>query len=316
MNLRERKKRMAHTTVLMTGAAGYIASQMLPTFRTRYDLVLVDVTQKNRQGSEMTDIVALDLIDPDRSKYARYFEGVDVVVHLGYKRRRGANPLEHFFDEKQNVEMAYNVFRSAYEAGVKRVVMASSNHAADWYEHALMHHQRALEVVDPYMLPLSDNFYGWAKAAYEHMGFLFACGGMASREPQGREQHTGGPLGMARTLEVIMVRIGAPRPLDIALYQDDPMTYKRDLGAYISPRDLTQLFCKAIDTPKIDNEHGVPWQVVYGISNNTRAFWSLVSARKVLGYEPEDDSEVLFAKDIQGFLVGDGATGGGGRIGR
>ena len=27
------------------------------------------------------------------------------------------------------------------------------------------------------------------------------------------------------------------------------MTYKRDLGAYISPRDLTQLFSKAIDTP-------------------------------------------------------------------
>lgn len=35
--------------------------------------------------------------------------------------------------------MAYNVFRTAYDAGVERVVMASSNHAADWYEHALMH---------------------------------------------------------------------------------------------------------------------------------------------------------------------------------
>ena len=44
----------------------------------------------------------------------------------------------------------------------------------------------------------------------------------------------------------------------------------------------------------------MPWQVVYGISNNTRV-WSLANARKVLGYEPEDDSEVKFAKDIQGF---------------
>jgi hypothetical protein len=44
-----------------------------------------------------------------------------------------------------------------------------------------------------------------------------------------------------------MVRIGAPRELDITLYKGDPMTYKRDLGAYISPRDLTQLFSKAID---------------------------------------------------------------------
>lgn len=307
---------MAQLTVLLTGAAGYVASQMLPTLRTRYNLVLLDVTQQDRQGNAIPDVVALDLIDPDRSTYARYFEGVDVVVHLGYKRRRGANPLEHFFDEKQNVEMAYNVFRTAYEAGVKRVVMASSNHAADWYEHALIHHQRALEVVDPSMLPLSDNFYGWAKATYEHMGFLFACGGMDGRDVPGREQHTGGSRGTARKLEVIMVRIGAPRPLDIVLYKDDPLTYKRDLGAYISPRDLTQLFCKAIDTPNIDNEHGVPWQVVYGISNNTRAFWSLVSARKALGYAPEDDSEVVFAQDIQGFLVGPGATGGSGRVGR
>jgi hypothetical protein len=306
---------MATMKVLLTGAAGYIASQLLPVFRQRYDLTLVDVTQKNRQGETMADIVVLDLIDPDRSKYARYFDGVDVVVHLGYKRRHGANPLDHFFDEKQNVEMAYNVFRTAYDAGVKRVVMASSNHAADWYEHALIHQQRAMEVVDPYMLPLSDNFYGWAKATYEHMGFLFACGGMDFRDASGRERHTGGNLGTGRKLGVVMVRIGAPRPLDINLYTEDPAAYKRDLGAYISPRDLTQLFRKAIDTPHIDNEHGVPWQVVYGISNNTRAFWSLANARKVLGYEPEDDSEVTYANDIRGFLVGDGATGGVGRVG-
>jgi hypothetical protein len=306
---------MALLKVLLTGAAGYIASQMLPVFRHHYDLTLVDVTQKNRQGETIADIVVLDLIDPDRSKYARYFDGVDVVVHLGYKRRQGANPLDHFFDEKQNVEMAYNVFRTAYDAGVKRVVMASSNHAADWYEHALIHQQRAMEVVDPYMLPLSDNFYGWAKATYEHMGFLFACGGMDFRDASGRERHTGGNLGTGRKLGVVMVRIGAPRPLDIALYTNDPAAYKRDLGAYISPRDLTQLFRKAIDTPHIENEHGVPWQVVYGISNNTRAFWSLANARKVLGYAPEDDSEVTYANDIRGFLVGDGATGGVGRVG-
>jgi nucleoside-diphosphate-sugar epimerase len=136
---------------------------MLPTFRQRYDLTLVDVTQKNRQVETITDIVVLDLIDPGRSKYAQYFYGVDVVVHLGYKHRCGSNPMDHFFDEEQNVEMAYNVFWTAYDAGVKRVVMASSNHAADWYEHAFIHHQRPLEVVDPYMLPLPDNFYGWAK---------------------------------------------------------------------------------------------------------------------------------------------------------
>ncbi len=305
---------MSRKRVLLTGAAGYVAAQMLPTLRERYDLVLVDVTRTTRAGADLPDVTVVDLIPPDRSAYARHFDGVDTVVHLGYKRRRGANPLDHFFDEKQNVEMAYNVFRTAYDAGVARVVMASSNHAADWYEHALVH-RRALEVVDPYALPLSDNFYGWAKAAYEHMGFLFACGGLDFRDASGRERHTGGNLGTARKMGVVMVRIGAPRELDVATYAGDPAAYKRDLGAYISPRDLTQLFVKAIEAPSIDNEHGVPWQVVYGISDNTRAFWSLTSARTALGYAPEDDSEVKFARDIRAFLVGDGPGVAGGRVG-
>ena len=112
-----------------------------------------------------------------------------------------------------------------------------------------------------------------------------------------------------------MVRIGAPRDIVLESYNGDAANYKRDLGAYISPRDITQLFAKAAEAPNIENEHGVPWLVVYGISNNTRAFWSLTSARKMLGYEPEDDSEVKYAADIRGFLVGDGAVGGLGRVG-
>ena len=60
---------------------------------------------------------------------------------------------------------------------------------------------------------------------------------------------------------------------------------------------------KSIETESIDDEHGIPWQVFYGISNNTRAFWSLVNARRVIGYAPEDDSEVLFADDIRRLLA-------------
>lgn len=301
------------TKVLLTGAAGYIADQLLPTFKERYETVLVDVNDTNRRGEKVEGVVIQDLIDPNRAAYSELFEGVDAVVHLGYKRRSG-NPLDHFFDEKENVEMAYNVFRSAYDSGAARVVMASSNHAADWYEHNLIH-ARKMESLDPYLLPLSDNFYGWAKATYEHMGFLFACGAMDFRTASGGQDHTGSSQTQQRKLEVVMVRIGAPRDLDLATYEGDPANYKRDLGAYISPRDLTQLFTRAIETPSIDNEHGIPWQVVYGISNNTRAFWSLSNAREVLGYAPEDDSEVKYADDIRGFLSGPGATGGVGRVG-
>ena len=292
--------------VLMTGATGYIANQLLPTFRESYEMTLVDVKAENPRGEAVDGVQIADLIDPDRSKYAALFEGVDAVVHLGYKRRSG-DPLDHFFDEKANVEMAYNVLRTAYDAGVPRVVMASSNHAADWYEHNLIHTRR-MESLDPYALPLSDNFYGWAKATYEHLGFLFACGLGGFGDADGGESHVSGtPVG--RRMGVVMVRIGAPRELDPELYRGDPAGYKRDLGAYISPRDLTQLFRRAMETPNIDNEHGVPWQVVYGISGNTRAFWSLSNARRVLGYEPEDDSELKYADDVRAILSAPGRVG-------
>ena len=299
---------MAVEKVLMTGATGYIANQLLPTFRESYEMVLVDVKDTNPRGDAVEGVVIADLIDANRSKYAGLFEGVDAVVHLGYKRRAG-DPLDHFFDESENVAMAYNVLRAAYDAGVPRLAIASSNHAADWYEHNLIH-ARKMESLDPYRLPLSDNFYGWAKATYEHLGFLFACGLGGFDDGSGRQAHTGGGGSLIRKTGVVMVRIGAPRELDLATYVGDPANYKRDLGAYISPRDITQLFQKAIETPNIDNEHGVPWQVVYGISNNTRAFWSLSNAREVLGYEPQDDSEVKFADDIRRFLIGERAPGG------
>ena len=290
--------------VLMTGASGYIANQLLPTFRERYELSLLDVTDTNRNGDTIDGVQITNLIDHERSQYASHFECIDAVVHLGYKRRSG-DPLDHYLDEKQNVDMAYNVLRTAHEAGVPRVVIASSNHAADWYEHHLIHTHK-LESLDPYTLPLSDNFYGWAKATYEHLGFMFANGTDGMGDSMAHQQ----PGETTSGLGVVMVRIGAPRELQLNAYED-PASYKRDLGAYISQRDLVQLFTKAIETPNIDNEHGIPWQVVYGISNNTRAFWSLSNARTALDYEPEDDSEITFAEDIHKFLI----DAPGGRVG-
>ena len=215
-------------------------------------------------------------------------------------------PIERFDVEYSNVRMANNVYRSAYDADVKRVVMASSNHAADWYEHTLVH-SRKLEMVTPEQVPLSDNFYGWAKAAYELLGYPYASGVLG------------------RKLEVVQIRIGAPRDVSGSRYEQESTgketggsglwEFKRDLGAYLSERDLRQLVRRSIETPDIENQHGVPWLIVYGISGNTRAFWSLESARRVLGYAPEDDSEVKHADDIRRLLTGDHSTIGGGRVG-
>jgi hypothetical protein len=310
--------------VLLTGASGYIASQLLPEFRGRYDLRLVDVKDADRAGTKVAGVEIADLAGADRAAYRRLFEGIDVVVHLGYRHpgRPGdwgesVPPIDRFDVELSNVQMAQNVYRCAFEAGVRRVVMASSNHAADWYEHALVH-ARKKEMISPDELPLSDNFYGWAKAAYELLGFVYACGSLG------------------RKLEVVQVRIGAPREVVASTYLQSSgssvsggrpgsgsasagsaglANYKRDLGAHISTRDIRQLFARAVETVNISDEHGVPWLIVYGISGNTRAFWSLESARRVLGYSPADDSEVKYAADISRFLTGADAKAPPGRVG-
>ena len=73
---------------------------------------------------------------------------------------------------------------------------------------------------------------------------------------------------------------------------------RRALAVYISQRDMSQLFIKSIETEDIRDENGVPFQVFYGISNNPHAFWSIVNARKVIGYEPQDNSEIRFQELI------------------
>ncbi len=300
--------------VLLTGASGYVAAQILGQFRRDYDLRLVDVRDVDRNGEPVPGVVVTDLADPDRGRYQHLFGGVDTVVHLGYrhpdKQAWGGDvpPIDRFDAEFANVRMAQNVYRCAYDAGVRRVVMASSNHAADWYEHNLIH-TRKRETVSPADLPLSDNFYGWAKASYELLGFVYACGAFG------------------RKLEVVQVRIGAPRDVSGKHYEgalaeqhvgpdgSGLANFKRDLGAYISERDLCQLLRLSIETPNIENEHGVPWLVVYGISDNTRAFWSLESARRSLGYRPQDDAEVKYADDVRRLLTGPDASASGGRLG-
>ena len=99
----------------------------------------------------------------------------------------------------------------------------------------------------------------------------------------------------ARPLENIQVRIGGPWETDVAnCTPGDLVRMRRALAVYISQRDLVQLFVKSIEIENIDDENGVPFQIFYGISGNSQAFWSIANARKVIGYEPKDNSEFRF----------------------
>lgn len=275
---------MAKRKVVITGAAGYIAGRMLPALRERYDLTLLDIKTTNREGQEVEGIVIADLLNRDRDTYRQRFRGADAVVHCGFTR--AVRPEDTYWAESDNVNMAHNVYQTCVEEGVRRVVVISSNHAADYYERLIWSDR--MEFVTPDMRPLSDNFYGWAKAAYELLGFAFATGGVNN----------------GRKLQNVQLRIGGPRETDVdRCGPDDLKKLHRGLGAYLSVRDQVQLVVKSIETENIEDENGVPFQVFYGISGNSHNFWSIANARKVIGYAPEDNSQIRFADKIARIIT-------------
>jgi NAD dependent epimerase/dehydratase family len=274
----ERRRR-----VLLTGATGYIAGQLLPAFRERYDLRLIDVKVTDASGNGVEGVEVFDLLSDEDSTLEPLFSDVDVVVHCGHLKPEGDDPETLYRGERRNVDMMQRVYQLALDQGVERVVAASTNQAAKWYENPF--YAGLKDRVDPEDYPRPDSFYGWAKAAYEPLGFLYACGSLG------------------RKLEVVQIRIVVPREIDASLFEDEPPErYVRELAGYISERDLQQLFCKSVETPDIEDEYGVPFHIFYGVSDNARKFWSITNARKVIRYEPADDSEVRFAEDIARLL--------------
>ena len=270
---------MAKPKVVLTGAAGYVGGRMLPALRERYDLTVLDVKTTNRDGEEVEGIVISDLLERNRDSYREHFRGADAVVHCGFVR--SSNPEDRFWAENDNVKMAHNVYQTCTEEDVRRAVVISSNHAADYYENLIW--SGKMEFVTPDMYPLSDNFYGWAKATYELLGFAYATGNVSG----------------GKKLQNVQLRIGGPRESDIdRASAHDLGRMHRGLGAYLSLRDQVQLVVKSLETENIEDENGVPFQVFYGISGNSHNFWSIANARRVIGYDPEDNSAVKFADQI------------------
>jgi UDP-glucose 4-epimerase len=169
-------------------------------------LRLADVVEVEDVG-EGEESFVVDVTDA--AAVGKLCQDVDVVLHLG------GISTEASFDEvlAVNVVGTHNVLRGAVDAGVARVILASSNHAVGFYRRSV----DGDELADG--LPARpDTFYGWSKAAVESLGALY--------------------------------------------------------------------------------HHG--FRVVWGVSDNTRRWWSLAGAR-ALGFVSGDDAEVFAAARVAQF---------------
>ena len=275
---------MPKRKVVVTGASGTIAGVLLPALRERYDLTLLDTRSADQRGKEVEGVQIADLMSKDRDRYRRHFAGADAVLHCAYYRIHDQGDDIYFSSELANLQLAYNVYQVAWEERVRRLVAASTNHAADFYENYALDGRAPMVTPD---MNASDNWYGWAKIAFEQIGQVFASGVTHEDRP----------------LENVQIRIGGPRETDVA---DAPLgdlrRMRRALAVYISQRDMSQLFIKSIETEDIRDELGVPFQIFYGISANPHAIWSIANARRVIGYAPQDNSEERFFDLIQAHM--------------
>jgi len=239
--------------VLLTGASGRVGRAILSELGEAYDWRLLDRDPPTRELPG--EFVTADVTDDD--KVADALEGVETVIHLAGDPRPSA-PWGSVLDN--NIDGTQTVFEAAVETGVEKVVFVSSNHAVGGYETD----ERTPDVyrtdgeflLDGTELPRPDTLYGVSKAAGEFLGRYY------------HDEHG---------LSVVCVRIGnltEGRP---------PRHYERGQAMWLSYRDCAHLFACCIEA-----DYG--FEIVYGISDNDRKYYSLERAKEVLGYDPQDNS--------------------------
>ena len=153
---------MDSSRLLVTGAAGRVAEQLLPALAERYDLRLTDRTEKagasagaNLIVGELTDSNLLDGL----------LEGVDAVVHLA----GNPDPSSSWSQLREpNVEAFTALLSAARNQGVRRVVFASSVHAMGVYEGL------GRWPIDPAWPPAPCCAYGATKAFDEALARVYA----------------------------------------------------------------------------------------------------------------------------------------------
>jgi uronate dehydrogenase len=184
----------------------------------------------------------------DMAVLQRACAGVSAVVHLA------AISDEADFHSKLlpvNVAGTYNTFEAARAAGVRKFIFASTGQTILTYGR-----ETYVDVsmpVRPWTVYACTKMFGEALARYYS------------------DHHA---------MSVICIRLCYFRAYDDPLLRIPDHEVQYD---WCSPRDLTQLLVKSIQSP-------LPFGVFFGISNNTKRKWDLSNARELLGYEPVDNA--------------------------
>ena len=192
--------------IVLTGANGNLGQELRGLLAGLCDeLVSTDIAEGVGDLLDNETFVQADLSEMDQVR--PLLEGAEMVVHFG------AIVDELPFDQMwgPNFMGSYNIWESARQLGVRRVVYASSIHAMGMYPKTTR--------IDTEMPHRPDTYYGFAKCFTEDLGRMYW-------EKEG--------------IESVHLRIysATSKPGNA-----------RALGSWLSFDDLRQLVARSIDTP-------------------------------------------------------------------
>ena len=229
--------------MLITGATGVIGSHLAAELAEHYDIVQHGRTPQTKEQEKTLRLADLD----DYEAVLALMDDVDTVVHMA-----GAASPDSGWEAvlQANLIGTRNVLEAAREAGVRRVVLASSNHAMGMYD------RYEQWPVYPHQLPRGDSLYGVSKIFGESLGRFY------------HDEHG---------LDVIALRIG--------WMSEDPGEADEEIlhAMWLSPRDCTEVVRRAIEAE-------VAFGLYYAISDNPNRRWSMTNTTLELGYRPQDSA--------------------------
>ena len=242
----------------ITGAEGTIGSVLRKGLSNKYKIISFTLQTQDFES------VQIDLSNNNEIKGK--FEGLDALIHLAADPRPEAS-WESV--KKNNLEATYNVYNEVKNAGVKKIIFASTNHTQ--HGDTLLSTPETLDLKKNKILSLENNtnpdsLYAVSKLFGEDLGKYFS------------EQHK---------IKFIGLRIGW------IVKGDDPTImcgtpsedYLRSM--YLSHRDCIQAFERALESSR-------DFLIAYAISNNSTKVFDLKETSRALNFYPEDDSENYF----------------------
>ncbi len=249
---------MEKQKILITGMSGLIGGVARHQLQDQYTLSAL-----NRSDVPGVACTRADLADFDAMRPA--FDGIDTVVHLAANASGGATWEEL---HQANITGTYNVFEAARQAGVKRVIYASSGSTITGWEKD-----------DPYGALVegrySDAGESWPLLTHESPTRPGGIYGATKVWGEALARH----FSDTTDLSIICLRIGH-------VTRADRPGSTRDFSIWCSQRDIGQMIEKCVAAPA-----DLKFDIFFVLSQNKWGYRDLSHPREVVGFVPQDAAE-------------------------